>query len=623
MRHLWKFILLIVVYALPLQGIWFDVCIDPGHCGDADPGSLGANGSAEPDESDFNLDMALICYDDLTYNYGYSVILTRYTETYTPKLDPGMKAEIANGARTNDYNEKTDYPVGKAVSIHCNGGAPSAHGTETYVRRALDYPLAQSVHNKAFNYLQMFPYANNRGIIWGSMWFLARCKMPACLIEVAFCTHDPYPNGQWYQLRDNQGGFKDFAAYGIDEGITGVWFLRPPVTNLRMPWESGRSLTLVWHPTTVQDATYSIYRREHPNTNYILIHSGTTDSIYVDNSVNSGVTYSYYVQAVRGSQTGAPSNVISIQTPPFHSDNSTATAYNNGSKIVAIDENVINIIFSADTAAWGAFSVDCGTTWSSSCCRERGLSPAIAVDGSDNPHVVNTSFAGIPDTASGEDTTYCIYYSQHLADSIWKNISVYSTSDTILSIGFAIDQHDTGWVVFNTYDEEANNELKIGQFYTQSEPESLDNVTILDTYIRHGLASVAVRQSDRSIWVVYERNNDVMCKWRDTDGIWQSNVIAHNAACPSLSTVDNYVHIIWEQHYENSDYRQIRILYNNGLCWSRMQTIATVTGRNCYPYIASGAVAVWADIYQGQWDVFSSRRNKYSVWTTPQNISQT
>ena len=114
-----------------------------------------------------------------------------------------------------------------------------------------------------------------------------------------------------------------------------------------------------------------------------------------------------------------------------------------------------------------------------------------------------------------------------------------------------------------------------------------------------------------------------MCQWRDTDGIWQSNVIAHNAVCPSLSTVDNYVHVIWEQHYENSDYRQIRTRYNNGLCWSRIQTIATVTGRNCYPYIADDAIAVWADIYQGQWDVFYSRRNKYSVWTTPQNISQT
>jgi hypothetical protein len=574
MRHLWKFILLIVVYALPLQGIWFDVCIDPGHCGDADPGSPGANGSAEPDESDFNLDMALICYDDLTYNYGYSVILTRYTETYTPKLDPGMKAEIANGARTNDYNEKTDYPVGKAVSIHCNGGAPSAHGTETYVRRALDYPLAQSVHNKAFNYLQMFPYANNRGIIWGPMWFLGGCKMPACLIEVVFCTHDPYPNGQWYQLRDNQGGIKDFAAYGFDEGITGVWFLRPPVTNLRMPWESGRSLTLVWHPTTVQDATYSIYRREHPNTNYILIHSGTTDSIYVDNFVNNGVTYSYYVQAVRGSQTGAPSNVISIQTPPFYFDNSTATAYNNGSKIVAIDENVINLIFSADTATWGAFSVDCGATWSSSYCLERGLSPAIAIDGSDNPHVVNTSFAGIPDTASGEDTTYCIYYSQHLTDSIWKNVSVYSTPDTILSIGFAIDQHDTGWVVFNTYDNEGNNDLKIGQFYTQTLPESLENVTTLDTYTSFGKAAVVVRPSDRSIWIVYEGNNTIVYKWRTNYGNWITSTIQNEGVYPSLSIAGDLIHFIWEKYYSETDRREIQTCCTSGFLWTRPQTIA-------------------------------------------------
>ncbi|MCX7766901.1 MAG: hypothetical protein N2246_09400, partial [Candidatus Sumerlaeia bacterium] len=69
--------------------------------------------------------------------------------------------------------------------------------------------------------------------------------------------------------------------------------------------------------------------------------------------------------------------------------------------------------------------------------------------------------AGLPDTSSGEDTSYVIFYAQH-RDSIWKTPSLYETYDSILSVSFAVDPLDTGWVVFNTYDDEGDNKLKIG-----------------------------------------------------------------------------------------------------------------------------------------------------------------
>jgi len=60
MRELWKYVFLFSICFLPLSAFWYDVCIDPGHCGVLDPGAEGVNGSAEPDESDFNLDIALV-----------------------------------------------------------------------------------------------------------------------------------------------------------------------------------------------------------------------------------------------------------------------------------------------------------------------------------------------------------------------------------------------------------------------------------------------------------------------------------------------------------------------------------------------------------------------------------
>ncbi len=87
----WKHIFLLLICSLLLRGSWYDVCIDPGHCGDLDPGAPGVNGSAEPDESDFNLDIALVCEGDLS-SLGWSVILTRHTEHYTvKKLRPWHK----------------------------------------------------------------------------------------------------------------------------------------------------------------------------------------------------------------------------------------------------------------------------------------------------------------------------------------------------------------------------------------------------------------------------------------------------------------------------------------------------------------------------------------------------
>lgn len=62
-----------------LHSTWYQVCLDPGHCGIKDPGAPGCNGDEEPDKSDFNLYIAQVCAEILR-NDGISVILTRESE---------------------------------------------------------------------------------------------------------------------------------------------------------------------------------------------------------------------------------------------------------------------------------------------------------------------------------------------------------------------------------------------------------------------------------------------------------------------------------------------------------------------------------------------------------------
>ena len=64
------------VPALELSGR--KVVIDPGH-GGSDPGALGYNGSAWPDEADFNLTVSLKVRD-LLQAAGCSVVMTRSTD---------------------------------------------------------------------------------------------------------------------------------------------------------------------------------------------------------------------------------------------------------------------------------------------------------------------------------------------------------------------------------------------------------------------------------------------------------------------------------------------------------------------------------------------------------------
>ncbi len=91
--------------------------IDPGH-GGTDPGAVGIDGGAYPNEEDFVLDVALRLRT-LLQNAGATVVMTRTTDT-TVSLT--TRRDITNAEAPDAF-----------LSIHCNSFSDaSAHGTETF-----------------------------------------------------------------------------------------------------------------------------------------------------------------------------------------------------------------------------------------------------------------------------------------------------------------------------------------------------------------------------------------------------------------------------------------------------------------------------------------------------------
>jgi len=91
----------------------------------------------------------------------------------------------------------------------------------------------------------------------------------------------------------------------------------------RLPTKPHR-VTLSWLPSTPSSTTgqdsvsgYNVYRRNASSIRYIRLNSDPVpDTLYVDNSVRSGETYSYQTTAVNyGGIESAPSNQVKVTIP--------------------------------------------------------------------------------------------------------------------------------------------------------------------------------------------------------------------------------------------------------------------------------------------------------------------
>lgn len=363
---------------------------------------------------------------------------------------------------------------------------------------------------------------------------------------------------------------------------------------------------------------YLSSRASHPN--FVLIASGIQDTIYCDTTIQPGKKYSYYLKSIRGNQQSVRSQIITGQILPFYSDYYQATGLNNSKRIIHTDSAYFLFNYSSDNSIYysdGNISQLIGS----------GLFSAIDLDNQNNIHIISAGPSGTGEPPF-DDTTFSTITHFKYSLAGWKITSLYTTIDSILSISFAVDPLDTGWVLFNIRKNNLNY-LKIGKFYLQ-EPETLENILTLDTYSGFGKGAISIREQDRSIHIVYEKSGNIIYLKRDNQGNWSAPFFVSQGHNPSLSIGGGLIHIAWEK-WEPLCAR-IQTCYTDGINWGKVQDVAIIPGGltvGYFPYICKGKVITWHQPAQEAWwlssqfDIYSSKRTISGNWTYPQNISNT
>ena len=146
--------------------------IDPGH-GGTDPGAVGIDGGAYPNEEDFVLDVALRLRT-LLQNAGAEVVMTRTTDA-TVSLT--TRRDLTNAEDPDAF-----------LSIHCNSFSDAiAHGTETFwwtSGNSSDQALATDVQSR-----MMAAFAlTNRGVKQANFTVIS-ANPPASLAEMMFISN--------------------------------------------------------------------------------------------------------------------------------------------------------------------------------------------------------------------------------------------------------------------------------------------------------------------------------------------------------------------------------------------------------------------------------------------------
>ena len=148
------------------------ICVDPGH-GGSDPGAIGTNGSALPNEADLVLDVDLRLQSMLTDDAA-TVVMTRTDE---------VEVSLANRVAIANSNSVTIF-----VSTHLNSSdLASANGTETYAYQSggNSQTLATYIQNELLDHLGR----TNRGVKYSGFYVIKNTTMPAALSEGLFVSN--------------------------------------------------------------------------------------------------------------------------------------------------------------------------------------------------------------------------------------------------------------------------------------------------------------------------------------------------------------------------------------------------------------------------------------------------
>ncbi|MBV6419621.1 MAG: hypothetical protein DAHOPDDO_00844 [Ignavibacteriaceae bacterium] len=176
----------------------FTVIIDPGH-GGYDPGAGPSACNNILYEKDFNLDYAVLTYDNIFWTvWTWFPFITRDDDTFISLAD---RASMANNQGGNWYDAKGYYlPAGGVdffLSIHCNSSTnPDAHGTEALYYEDYGVRGDRSITCATITLLYYLEYTKQEFTYWDSRWIkhqdvyvLRETDMPATLIETEFLSN--------------------------------------------------------------------------------------------------------------------------------------------------------------------------------------------------------------------------------------------------------------------------------------------------------------------------------------------------------------------------------------------------------------------------------------------------
>jgi N-acetylmuramoyl-L-alanine amidase len=169
------------------------IVLDPGH-GGSDSGAQ-ASGIIE---KELNLDIALRT-KSLLENAGFSVIMTRTTDTY---VSLAGRAAIANISNADIF-----------ISIHGNAFNRSARGVETFWYGKFEKANSMRLANLLQNNVVSKTNISNRRVAEGNFHVIRETEIPSALVEVGFIDN---PSDA---AKLKQSKYRQLAAEGIMLGV--------------------------------------------------------------------------------------------------------------------------------------------------------------------------------------------------------------------------------------------------------------------------------------------------------------------------------------------------------------------------------------------------------------------
>ena len=303
---------------------------------------------------------------------------------------------------------------------------------------------------------------------------------------------------------------------------------------------------------------------------------------------------------------------IYTYTPDFNkhlvSSSSSATAFNNGRKMVRV-ENEIWVTYESGGVIYVVHSTDLGQTWSKKMEIGEGYYPALSI----RANVPNAP-PGVVWLAPGEQDT--IYFSRYVGGDKWGDPVSIVISSSGVDFGppsFAIGNDNYGHLSYND-----NRNVYYTQFYIYN-PESTPPERIGSG--KNPSIGYMYTIFTPPVHIYWENNGRIYYRARYSSGSWGNVVDVMLGVHPSIEIVGNAAHIVCESF---GDIYRRYVYYQGGIpVWSRIERICTTLDPSQYPELTGSSVCVWVESQPGNNEIYFSYSDPEQGWVPGINISNT